>query len=62
MKTTLKRSKRLKLPPTPRAGGAEPGLTAAQVEKELRAQGFKPTGIETKRLLQASGHWGMPDE
>ena len=37
-------------------------LTAVQIERMLRADGFKPTDQVMKRSLAAAGHLGMPAE
>jgi hypothetical protein len=50
------------LTPPPKITGREKRMTGAQLIKWLKAQGAKPMDAETRRRLQASGNWGMPDE
>jgi len=42
--------------------GPETPLTAAQIERQLRQEGFRPTDPLTRRRLAKAGCLGLPGE
>jgi len=62
MNATAKPLRNAKVPALPRPERNWKRMTGAEIERMLRRDGFRPTDAETKRRLQAAGHWGMPEE
>ena len=62
MKTTSKNSKLQRMSQPIKGEKFLASLTARDVERMLRADGFRPVDSKTKKRLIASGNWGMPNE
>jgi len=62
---TERMSKTKRVRRIPAAAKIHPGMarmTGRQLIRWLKIQGAEPVDAQTKRRLQAAGHWGMPQE
>ena len=62
MKTTSKNSRKPEILRGDKINNYPSTLTARDVERMLREDGFRPIDVKTKQQLISAGHWGMPTE